>query len=165
VDHLAALGHRRIGFIGWAEGRDLGDDRFRGWVEGAAEHRLPTRGLCGRGSDDIASAEELADSLLSQRQPPTAFVCVSDTMAMGVMRAIEHRGLRVGRDVSVVGFEDCSLAAVVRPGLTRVRQPLMVLAEKAIDHLVGQIDGDRVRPLRLIVAPTRVIRESSAPAA
>jgi DNA-binding LacI/PurR family transcriptional regulator len=68
----------------------------------------------------------MAARLLDLDAPPTALVCASDALAFGAMSAAAARGLAVGRDLAVVGFDDAPPAAVVRPGLTSLRQPLPV---------------------------------------
>jgi DNA-binding LacI/PurR family transcriptional regulator len=166
VDHLVEQGHRRIGFVGWPSASEVGEDRRRGWLEGCQAHRLPTQGLETRAANGIATGTLAAEELLSLRRPPTALACVSDAMAVGAMRAIEHRGLRVGTDVGVVGFDDSPLATVVAPGLSSVRQPLEALAEKTIDVLVTILDGSAgstagSKPVKLLFPPSLIVRESS----
>ena len=74
--------------------------------------------------------------LLDEAQP-SAFVCASDTLAMGVLHTLRDRGLRAGRDVAVVGFDDSQVAQVVPPGLTSVRQPLEDVAVEIVKALEG----------------------------
>ncbi len=162
VEHLVPLGHRRIAFLGWPEGSGAGDDRYAGWRRAARAHRLPTRGLVCRGEEGVASGAELAGRLLDAAEPPTALVCVSDVMAVGALRALDDRGLRAGADVAVTGFDDSALAAVVRPELTTVRQPLEAVADRLIEVLLEQLQGTRSRPARVLLAPALVVRGSTA---
>jgi len=162
VKQLADAGHRRIGFLGWPEGNEVGDDRHCGWLAATTEFGLPTRGLVARGPDGIGSGTQVAEQLLSCARPPTAVVCVSDALAVGAMRAIEQRGLGVGQDVAVIGFDDSPLATVVTPTLSSLRQPLESVAQKSIDLLVSHIDDPGQRPLTAVIEPTVIVRESSA---
>ncbi|MDQ2837514.1 MAG: LacI family DNA-binding transcriptional regulator [Actinomycetota bacterium] len=164
VEHLVAAGHRRIGFLGWPEHSEVGRDRHQGWLDGIEAAKLPTHQLTAHGHDGIAVGSELAERLLSRRHPPTALACVSDAVAVGAMRAVEQRGLAVGRDVAVVGFDDSPLATVVTPGLSSVRQPLESVAEKCVDLLLRQISDHTAIPLKLVVPPTLIVRGSSQPA-
>jgi DNA-binding LacI/PurR family transcriptional regulator len=83
VEHLANRGHQNIGFIGWPPGSGSGDDRLDGWRRAMRTRGLSTRGMALRGLDGISSGTVLAGVLLASSNPPTAIVCVSDTMAVG----------------------------------------------------------------------------------
>ncbi|MGA9749784.1 MAG: LacI family DNA-binding transcriptional regulator, partial [Nocardioides sp.] len=123
VDHLVERGHQRIAWVGWQKGSYIGEDRRSGWADRMHEHSLATSRLSARGDDTIEFGRRAAHALLDSEQP-SAFVCASDTIAMGVLRALHERHLRPGRALSVVGFDDSLAAQVCTPGLTSVRQPL-----------------------------------------
>lgn len=161
VDHLADQGHRRIGFIGWPEGSGVGDDRHAGWLRRVTARRLPARGLVVRGDDGIASGASLTERLLDAARPPTAIVCVSDAMALGVLHVLADRGLRPGADIAVVGFDDSPVASVTRPGLTSVRQPLEGVADKAVELLLEHLAGTRTKPAHALLPPALIVRDSS----
>src|ERR1035437_3562240 len=88
VRHLANLGHSRIGFLGLTKGNGVCDDRFQGWASAMRALDLPTKGLIGRAEDGIASGRALTVKMLDGPRPPTGLVCVSDSMAVGVLRAV-----------------------------------------------------------------------------
>lgn len=166
VDHLVAAGHRRIGFLGWPVGSGSGDDRYTGWLSAMKRHHLPTRGLAVRGINTIEDGTRLATTLLDRAQPPSAVVAVSDALALGAMRAAESRQLQVGLDLALVGFDDSPIAAVLRPALTSVQQPLEAVAEAVIDVLLNQgllnQGGDQRRKSQgRLVQPTLAVRASS----
>lgn len=162
VSHLARLGHSRIAYLG-AEGGGVADDRLRGWQEAVDTCRLPRRSLMARAEDGIAPGRSLADRMLSSARPPTAFVCSSDALAIGAMRAIEDRGFRPGHDVAVVGFDDSIAAGVVRPGLSSIRQPIETVAQQLVTCLLGELAGSLNAPTQVLVKPRLVLRESSGP--
>ncbi len=112
VDHLVERGHERIAWVGWQKGSYIGEDRRSGWADRMHEHGLSTSRLSARGDDTLDFGRRAAHALLDVEQP-TAFVCASDTLAMGVLRALHERDLRPGRDV--VGGRLRRLAG--RPGL------------------------------------------------
>jgi DNA-binding LacI/PurR family transcriptional regulator len=161
VQHLTALGHRRIAFLGLPEGSGAPDDRFEGWRRAVEALGLPSDGLVARAEDGIRSGKALAEKLLGLPDAPTGIVCVSDAMAVGALRAIEDRGLHPGRDVSVVGFDDSPAASVLRPRLSSVRQPIEAVAQKLVEVLLAEISGTQRRPSRALLAPWVVARESS----
>jgi DNA-binding LacI/PurR family transcriptional regulator len=161
VNHLAGLGHTRIAFLGLTEGNGVGDDRYHGWQRAMGDHGLPVKDLVVRAEDGIASGKALAEQMLSTATPPTAFVCVSDAMAVGALRAIEDRGMVAGRDASVVGFDDSPIASVIRPRLSSVRQPVEGVAHKLVEILLSELSGTQRRPSRVLMAPWLVRRDST----
>src|SRR5919112_1280987 len=120
TDHLLDQGHTRVAWIGWRKDSFIGEDRRSGWSPALKERGLPTTGLASRVEDTVWSGKEASAVLLDEAQP-SAFVCASDTLAMGVLHTLSERGLTPGRDVAVVGFDDSQVAQVVPPGLTSVR--------------------------------------------
>jgi DNA-binding LacI/PurR family transcriptional regulator len=161
VHHLVELGHSRVGFLGLPQGSGVGDDRFQGWQAAVGSLGLPAAGLVARAEDGIVSGHALAEELMTSVEPPTALVCVSDAMAVGALRAAEDRGLAVGRDFSVVGFDDSPVASVLRPRLSSVRQPVEDVAHKLVEVLLAELSGAQRRPSRELLTPWLVARESS----
>jgi DNA-binding LacI/PurR family transcriptional regulator len=163
VAHLVSLGHRRIGYLGWPDGSGVGDDRRAGWLRAATARRLPVRGLLAVGEDGVATGAALARRLIESGAPPTALVCVSDAMALGAMHWLDDQGIKPGRDVAVVGFDDSPVADLVRPTLTSVRQPLEAVAEKVVEILLEHLAGARTKPARVLIKPALAVRASTAP--
>ena len=107
VDHLVALGHKRIAMIGGPAARSASIDRLKGFREGMARHGLAIDESLIAGSEiDRRNAMDIALRFLSHRKPPTAIFCYNDVMAFGVMLAALKLGLQPGRDLAVVGFDD-----------------------------------------------------------
>ncbi|MGH3498302.1 MAG: LacI family DNA-binding transcriptional regulator [Nocardioidaceae bacterium] len=166
VQHLIEQGHHRIGFLGWPADSDVGEDRRVGWQRACERAGLPTGGLVAHSLDDIKAAGRAAAGLLDAAQPPTALVCASDTLALGVFALLYERGLRPGRDVAVSGFDDTPAAAVVPVGLTSVRQPLEDVATAIVDRLMSLLSAESARGRRptsrgALLAPTLVVRGST----
>jgi DNA-binding LacI/PurR family transcriptional regulator len=158
--HLIERGHQRIAWIGWRKDAFIGEDRRSGWTDTMHERGFSTTGLASRVDDTVASGAEASAVLLDEAQP-TAFVCASDTLAMGVLHTLQQRGLRPGGDVSVVGFDDSQAAQVVPHGLTSVRQPLELVAVELVSALRGLLGHPRVVQSPVLLAPTLSIRGSS----
>jgi LacI family transcriptional regulator, galactose operon repressor len=102
--------------------------------------------------------------LLSRNQPFTAIFAYNDISAIGAIRALQERGLRVPHDVSVMGFDDIPGAAFHTPSLTTVRQPLSRMGEVAAQSLLERIEGKREYPSEIAIEPELVVRESTAKA-
>jgi DNA-binding LacI/PurR family transcriptional regulator len=158
--HLLDRGHHRIAWIGWRKDSWIGEDRRAGWSRALRARGLPTTGLASRVEDTVASGREASAVLLDEAQP-SAFVCASDTLAMGVLHTLAERGLVPGRDVAVVGFDDSQVAQVVPPGLTSVRQPLEDVAVEVVKALEGLLGHPPYVGPGVLLAPTLAIRGSS----
>jgi DNA-binding LacI/PurR family transcriptional regulator len=160
VDHLVGRGHTRIAWLGWQKGSYIGEDRRSGWHDTLHAHGLSTTRLSARGDDTLDFGRRAALALLDSEHP-TAIVCASDTLAMGVLHALAETGRAPGRDVAVTGFDDSIAAQVAPPGLTSVRQPLEAVAQEIIDVL-GELLGHReVTERGRLLTPTLSVRHSS----
>jgi len=160
TEHLLEQGHRRIAWLGWEKTSRIGEDRRSGWQGAMQAAGQDVRGLGVRITDNVDAARLAAHELLEDPSV-TAFSCASDTLAIGVLHACAERGLRPGRDIGVVGFDDSLAAQVTWPGLSSVRQPLEEVAVELVRilHLVlaHKPIGDKGRMLR----PSLVVRPSS----
>ncbi|TDD73154.1 LacI family transcriptional regulator [Jiangella aurantiaca] len=164
VEHLHALGHRRIAFIGWPEGSGVGDDRVAGYTAACLRLGLDPRVVRAEGTVDTGRA--LAGALLDGADPPTALVCVSDLSAYGALRALADRGLRPGPDVAVVGFDDTPAARLPGVDLTSLSQPIEQIGREVVQMLLGLLGVVELPPgpEHRLLRPTLVVRASSRPA-
>lgn len=162
TEHVAAQGHRRIGHIGWLAESEIGQERRAGWLEACAERGLETD-LQAAVADTLEDGRQMAHRMLDAPQPATALVCASDTLALGVLRALHERGLRPGVEVAVTGFDDSPTAALVSPGLTTLRQPIDVVGRQLIQAVENLIAGDPREPQHVLLQPDLIVRGSSLP--
>ena len=160
TSHLIDRGHQRIAWIGWRKDSFIGEDRRAGWSRALRSRGLSTTGLASRVEDTVASGREASAVLLDEARP-TGFVCASDTLAMGVLRTLEERGLAAGRDVAVVGFDDSQVAQLVPPGLTSVRQPLEEVAVEIVKALEGLLGHPPHVGPGVLLTPTLAVRGTS----
>lgn len=173
VNHLLALGHRRIGFVSGPVYSVNRLERLSGYRNAliaaglAPDPDLIWTSEAGEGAADTAGTETGclgARQLLTLPDPPTAIFGVNDMTALGVYTALREAGRQVGGDVSVVGFDDIGLARVVEPGLTTVHQPLDELMHAAVELLISRLEEPRGEPpADLMLKPWLVIRSSSRP--
>lgn len=163
VEHLLALGHKRIGCIsGPAEvASSLARvEGYRAALRSAGLRADPALVVAGNFSD--GSGHGGAQQLLGMAEPPTAIFACNDLMAIGAIAAVVEMGLLVPDDISVVGYDDIHLAAFVNPPLTSVAQPKYDLGKSATALLVARL-GDRSLPPRRFVLQNRLIlRRSTA---
>jgi len=164
VTHLAALGHRRIGLI-------TGPERYfpvRRKIEGYRATMKRVLDLPDGEIDELISLSlfgveggaAAASRLLDLGV--TGFVCGSDLMALGAIRAARQRGLQVPKDVSIVGYDDSPLIAFTDPPLTTLRQPVRAMAVAAVRALVDEIKGHPAPHSEYIFRPELVVRGSTA---
>jgi LacI family transcriptional regulator len=160
IDHLAALGHRRIGLIAGPPGNDPAERRAAGFVRRAAEVGLELAPLA-EGDFTEQGGAELTRRILEEHPSLTALTAGGLSQAVGVLHAVWELGLRVPEDLSVVSFDDLSLAEYLRPPLTTVRMPLAELGAAAVDALLEQLGGGPPRDVVVETQPVVVVRGSA----
>jgi DNA-binding LacI/PurR family transcriptional regulator len=120
------------------------------------------KSLLFEGDFNEQSGQLGAHYFLDQYNPPTAIICNNDRMAFGAMRAIQARGLVVGQDVSVVGFDDIPLARYSNPPLTTINQPTWEIGKALFKLLMKFIDQDPIDNLGgRLIKPELVVRQST----
>jgi DNA-binding LacI/PurR family transcriptional regulator len=142
TDHLIALGHRRIAYLGDSSGYRSDIERLAGYQEALADAGIDfARDLAVEGDGRPEAAMEAMNGLFRLKRPPTAVCCYNDMTALSAMRAIRARGLRVPADVSVTGFDDLFFAAYLAPALTTVRHPMRRMGQMAMENLFKLMSG------------------------
>jgi len=161
VEHLVSLGHRRIAHLTWSVAASNRVDRCTGFMEALKAFDLP------RGPGSVAAIRQGEDpgvrlrGVLEGSDPPSALFCFNDTLAIWTMQALAAMGRRVPEDISVIGFDDISLAAMTTPPLTTIRQPLHEMGRLAAAALVDMIEGKPASELRCEVPLELVARGST----
>ncbi|WP_028058963.1 LacI family DNA-binding transcriptional regulator [Candidatus Solirubrobacter pratensis] len=162
--HLVELGHRRIGLAGGPEGSVTARERNHGY-RSALETAgiLPDEALMLQGAYTYEAGVAMGLELLGRDAPPSAIFAASDLTALGVLEAARQAGLRVPRDLSVVGFDDTPAALWSAPPLTTVRQNMTGLGRVALRTLVELAEGQEPVSHRIELATSLVQRQSTAP--
>jgi DNA-binding LacI/PurR family transcriptional regulator len=174
VEHLLALGHRRIGFISGPIRTVSRIHRMAGYQEALRHAGIePDPALIWTGSlDDHLGDKEGAAwgragtrALLGTARPPTALVALNDMYAFGAYAAIRELGLSVPDAMSVVGFDDITpFSEIALPPLTTVHQPLQEMMTIVVERLIRRVEKTRTGPPEhTLVAPTLIVRASTAP--
>lgn len=162
VEHLVSLGHQRIAYVG-GKGGSLGRTRAQ-----AYESAMTTVGLAddieivltGFGEEDGAAA---ARTLIDRTDRPTAVICCGDQCAVGLLAVFAHAGIEVPAEISVVGFDDSSVASLSYHQLTSIRQDVDATVEAALDAVIARIEGD-AGPRRIVATETAlVVRSTTGP--
>jgi len=165
--HLLELGHRKIGFIKGHINHVASHDRHRGFLHALKEHGLdPGQAPVEQGYFTYRSGLVAAERLLGRSDGLTAIFASNDDMAAAAVSVAHRRGLAVPGDISVVGYDDTSLATSVWPELTTIRQPISAMAEAAVELLLAEIrnrrTGNRKAIAERVLGHELIVRESSA---
>lgn len=163
VEHLASLGHRRIGLITGPERYQPVQRKGIGFARAmAALGVTDVRDLVVESTFSVEGGEAAAGDLLEQ--DVTAIVASSDLMALGAIRAVRERGRRVPEHVSVVGYDDTALMAYTDPPLTTLRQPVQAMSDAACRALLDRMRGQSVPSRELLFRCELIVRRSTGPA-
>jgi DNA-binding LacI/PurR family transcriptional regulator len=163
VEHLVALGHHKIAFIGKPT-LQSSVDRYNGYRSVMREKGLlvPDEWSMISATSSIECGHDCTARLLEQNNRPTAIFYANDTMAYGAIQAIEEAGLRVPGDISVVGFDDIPLSRYITPPLTTVRQPTYEKGVQAARSLIDSLESGQ-SPRSVILDLELVVRKSTGP--
>ena len=157
--HLIEKGHSKFGVIAWPDGSESGDLRLDGICKVLADHGLDepatVRTTNGFEPGRVALAE------LLERDPSiTAVIAVADELALGAMTEAAVRGIEVGKDLAVAGFDDIPTASIFQPGLTSVRKPFEEIGTVLVDLLADALSL-RTGPHGVLLKPDLVVRPST----
>jgi LacI family transcriptional regulator len=161
VDHLASLGHQRIGLISGRPNISTTIERIQGFRAAMERNGLPVDLSQEHSGGSFSGPARIAThELLAMANRPTAIVSGSNLMTMGVMRALSEAGLRVPDDMAVVSFDDFEWADLFAPRLTTVAQPAFEMGSKAVDLLLRRMKDPDAAPEELRLKVELNIRES-----
>ena len=161
VDHLVALGHRRIAHIdgGRAPGAA---QRRRGYRQAMHRHGLDADILIVPGGLGEEDGAEAARQLLATVPRPTAVAVFNDRSATGVLDVFRNAGLSVPQDISVVGFDDSRLARLSHVDLTTVAQDAGRMATLAVARAIDRLDGTPTGGREIVIPPRLIVRGTTA---
>jgi LacI family transcriptional regulator, galactose operon repressor len=163
IDYLHSLGHRRLGFIGHHAALGPLNERARAVMDAASRYR-DTSVRAGADADTLDGGRLAARSLLSNGEMPTAIVCANDVMAVGALRELRERGIRVPQDISVTGFDNVKLSEYCYPALTTVHIPREQIGHLVSDTLLAKTDKTSGADHEMVIDPEFVLRDSTGPA-
>lgn len=163
TSYMLNLGHKRICYLGGPEGVPIYQDRASGYMEALKERGIPVdHSLIVHCTPDVQGGYDAISSLLHDADRKfTAIVASGDIMAIGAIRALNDRGLKIPDDVAISGFDDIAFSALVTPSLTTVRQPKHQIGVRTMEKLMDLIAGKTLAANRDVLNYEIVIRESS----
>ncbi|MGL3606992.1 LacI family DNA-binding transcriptional regulator [Rhizobium sp. G187] len=163
AEHLLSAGHRSIAFIGDSKTR-LGHQRRRQGFDKAldAARIPPANRFVLEGDGTIESGRLAVEQLFVRDTLPTAFMCVNDATAVGVLSGLTARGYNLPHDFSVIGFDDVPQATYVNPALTTIRQPRTAIGKQAMALLIQQLSERPTERDEILLMPDLIVRGSVA---
>jgi LacI family transcriptional regulator len=168
TEHLLALGHKRFGFIKGHPNQTVSQQRLDGFMTALKAAGVPQESVrVEQGYFTYRSGLDAAERLLAADERPTAIFACNDDMAAATAGVAHRLGLDVPGDLSIVGFDDTSIAANIWPALTTVHQPIAAMARAAVDLVLEEIRRHRDgggEPRQLMHPHTLIVRDSSGPA-
>jgi LacI family transcriptional regulator len=161
VEHVAARGHHRIGYVGGNPGFETTLARIAGYRDGLLARGIAVdEHLLVMGNATTTCAMAATKALLALDDPPTALVGGNNLATIGIMKAIRAGGLRVPKDISVVGFDDFEWADCFEPRLTLVAQPCVEIGRRAASLLMERIAAPEGAPCTVQLDASIIERDS-----
>jgi len=165
IGYLHSLGHRKLGFVGHHSRLAPINERMRAVLDAVAQN--PTLEVkTAADADTLEGGRQATRALLASGYSPTAIICVNDITAVGALRELRERGIRVPQDVSVTGFDNVKLSEFCYPSLTTVHIPRERIGHIIVDALIPQ-PGAAPTEHEIVIDPEFMVRDSTgvAPAA
>jgi DNA-binding LacI/PurR family transcriptional regulator len=158
--HLLDLGHTHITHLSGPELFLSTRERREGFIQALSEAGVESYEII-QGQFDIEFGYATAKAWVRGNKLPTAVFAGDDYIAIGVVNALLEEGIRVPEDVSIVGYDDQTIASQLHPYLTTVRQPADKIGIAAVDMLLKRIEGQTNRSTSLKLEPELIVREST----
>ena len=161
TQHMISLGHTRIAYISAPENLLFAKYRLAGFCQAMEDAGLPCRQNCIV-SEDLSrkGGERAAKILLEQSPPPTAIIAANDLMAIGTITAAKEKGLEIGKDLSVAGFDDIPHAELF--SLTTLQQPIYEIGRELTQMLYNHINKIPIENPHVLLKPNLIVRDSTS---
>ncbi len=163
--HLLEKGHRKIAALAWPLDSRVGNNRMEGYFSALQDAGItPDESWIKRGEGVFDFGYHATMELLDLPQDcrPTALIALNDMMAIGASQAIKDRGLLVGQDIAVTGFDDAPMVQYTFPSLTTLRQPISEIGQRIIAMLMEYINTGAIpQNPNILVAPQLIVRNST----
>lgn len=162
VSHLIAMGYRRIAILAGPQDLTPGRKRLQGYHAAHREAQLePAADLVRIGTFKRDSGYALTHEMMRSSEPPDAIFASNNLMALGALRALHERQIRIPDSVALVSFDDMPWAEDLNPSLTVVAQPSYEMGQQALDLLIHRMKYPNSSYRKVILQPHLIIRQSS----
>lgn len=162
TEHLINNGYRNIAHIAGNEQLAFTQNRLQGYLEALKKHNIPVREewIIYSGFSQQCGEEDTL-KLLQLPEPPEAFFAVNDRKAVGAIIALKNSGLRVGKDVGVIGFTNDPISTIIDPALSTIEEPAFEIGKMSCELLIKHIGNKKILPKEIILPSNLIVRESS----
>lgn len=164
VEYLVAMGHQQMAFIGHHSVLGPIDERRRALVDTVAAVCPDATIRMAADADSLEGGQQAVREILASGPAPTAIICVNDFMAVGALKELRERGIRVPQDLSVTGFDNIKLSEFCYPALTTVHIPRDRIGHTLYTSLAPDLNGGNTQGKEIVIEPELVVRESTGPA-
>ena len=160
VNYLISIGHRQIGMVSTEVRAPSSVARERGYMRALHDAGIPFDDkYLYRGSYDFSSGGEALEKFMELDRKPTGIFAISDFLAAGVVKKASSLGIKTGRDFSVMGFDNISMAGMYTPSISTVEQPCFKMGVKVVELLIENMNGcshkgDLILPHSLVLRET-----------
>ena len=170
LEYLYKLGHRKIAYLGGKEilpdNSIYFEERKDAFVRYCQDHSIEYEAYLYEESFTAESGYEMTKKLIAHGDLPTAIFAASDPIAIGTMRALYEAGYKIPEDISIIGFDDISVASFSNPPLTTVHAPTEFMGEYAAHYVKLQANDNNLKyqtPIRLTLPCDLIVRNSCCP--
>jgi len=164
VQHLAVLGHRKIGFISGPLKLHSAQARKDSFLTALHEIGIkPHPAWIMEGDHMLEGGQDAMKKLLASGDRPSALICSNDMTAIGVLHALHGEGLQAPKDLSVIGFDNIHIGEYMLPPLTSIQMSCMDLARGAVNALVEHLDpdGKTAKTKKIEITTQLVVRQTT----
>ncbi|NDL58124.1 LacI family DNA-binding transcriptional regulator [Phytoactinopolyspora mesophila] len=165
VEHLIERGHRTILFLGGPSTLRQVRERHEGAVQAAQQATAQVElTVMSTSALNVTGGRDAGDQIaaLPETQRPSAVFCANDLVALGLLQALTHAGLRVPADVAIVGYDDIDFAAAAAVPLSSIRQPRQLLGRTGAEQLLDETSNPDHEHRQVVFEPELIVRASSA---
>ena len=164
TEHFISLGHQKIACVGVTDRLSVPRERLRGYQDAMRKHGLDIKEEYIKAYDGTANAGYNGTlALMELRDPPTAIFFINDFYAINAYSALLSKGVKIGKDIMISGFDDLPISNLVHPTLTSVRCDIKSLAELSADTLLQKLHGKEEEPpeAKNILFSTNIVKRES----
>lgn len=163
VEYLHTLGHNRLAFVGHHSSLGPTSEREKAFLETVARYAPQAEWMTVADQDGLDGGRQAAREIMSAGFDPTAIICVNDFMAVGVLRELRERGLRVPEDISLTGFDNIKLSEYCYPPLTTIHIPRDRIGHLVFETLVPELARGEPSGREILIDPEFILRASTGP--